>query len=62
MLKVADKKKALSYVTPLAGVFNVALTVRSDERESLMERADLVELWPALEEAPNDLREWRERP
>jgi hypothetical protein len=51
MLKVADKKKALFYVTPLRGRFNVGLTLRESEREELLKREDLAPLHDAMREA-----------
>ena len=51
MLKVADKKKALYYVVPLQGGFNVGLTVRPAERELLLHDEAVSQLHEPLADA-----------
>lgn len=51
MLKVADKKKALLYMTPLLDMFRVGMTLREAERAELLGRQALVSLHPAMREA-----------
>ena len=50
-LKVADKKKALLYVVPLADMFRLSMTLRELERDELLGRKALESLHPAMREA-----------
>ena len=44
MLKVFDRKKALFYLIPLNNAFKISLTIRENEREKLLEDAELAGL------------------
>ncbi len=48
MLKIHDGKKALCYLVPLAGSFDVSSAVREEERAALLEDPQLAELHDAL--------------
>ncbi len=51
MLKVADKKKALYYLIPLQGGFDVGLTVRPAERDLLLHDEAVAQLHEPLADA-----------
>ena len=51
LLKVADRTKALFYLTPLRGGFDVGLTVRPAEREALLGDTAVAGLHGALVDA-----------
>ena len=51
LLKVSDGKKALFYLIPLGGFFNVSLTLRETERETLMRNDALLFAWGDMKNA-----------
>jgi hypothetical protein len=51
MEKVADKKKALYYLIPLAASFKISLTIRENERKDFIENTEMNEYKKDVEEA-----------
>jgi hypothetical protein len=51
MLKVADSKKALFYVIPLADSFRVSMAIRESEHAALLESEDMRDYWALLTSA-----------